>query len=75
MGWAGLISREAMMDVVCPIDLEFGLPVQVRDQAIGMKDDLPKNDINREYFMQSVDKQVGGLGRSVRVKGLGRRNM
>ena len=58
-----------MMDVVCPIDLEFGLPVQVRDQAMGMKDDLPKNDINREYFMQSVDKQVGGLGR--RVKGLG----
>ena len=39
-------------------DLEFGLPVQVRDHAVGLKDDLPKNEVNREYFMQSVDKQV-----------------
>ena len=51
------------------VDLEFGLPVQVRDQAMGMKDDLPKNDVNREYFMQSVDKQVGwGGGRVKRAR-------
>ncbi|KAL5479201.1 hypothetical protein EMCRGX_G022693 [Ephydatia muelleri] len=56
----------------CLLDLEFGLPVQVRDQAIGMKDDLPKNDINREYFMQSVDKQLAETGGTQAAGALGK---
>lgn len=35
-----------------------GLPVQVRDQALGMKDDVPKSDVNKEYYTQNVEKEV-----------------
>lgn len=56
----------------CLLDLEYGLPVQVRDQAIGMKEDLPKNEINREYFMQSVDKQLAETGGTQAAGALGK---
>ena len=42
----------------CLFDLEYGLPVQVRDQAEGIKDDLPQSDVNREYFIQNAEKAV-----------------
>lgn len=42
----------------CLLDLEYGLPVQVRDEALKIKDDLPKSTVNREYFNQSVEKQL-----------------
>ena len=35
-----------------------GLPVQVRDHAFGMKDDVPKSDVNKEYYTQNVEKEV-----------------
>ena len=40
------------------LDLEYGLPVQVRDHALRIKDDLPKSDANREYYLQNVDAQL-----------------
>lgn len=34
----------------CLLDLEYGLPVQVRDAALGRKNQAPSSDINkREY--------------------------
>eukprot|EP00092_Neocalanus_flemingeri_P041763 GFUD01045488.1.p1 GENE.GFUD01045488.1~~GFUD01045488.1.p1 ORF type:complete len:393 (-),score=140.32 GFUD01045488.1:170-1348(-) len=39
----------------CMLDLEYGLPIQVRDAALKIKDDLPKSDVNREYYLQNVD--------------------
>ena len=36
----------------CLLDLEYGLPVQVRDAALKIKDDLPRSDVNREYYLQ-----------------------
>jgi len=42
----------------CMLDLEYGLPVQVRDHALRIKDDLPKSDANREYYLQNVDAQL-----------------
>lgn len=42
----------------CLLDLEYGLPVQVRDSALKIKDDLPKSAVNREYFNQEAEKQV-----------------
>ena len=34
------------------------MPVQVRDQALKIKDDLPRSAVNKEYFNQNVEKQV-----------------
>lgn len=29
-----------------------GLPTQVRDAALGIEDDIPKSNVNREYYTQ-----------------------
>ena len=42
----------------CLLDLEYGLPVQVRDAALKVKDDLPKSDVNREFYIQNVDRDL-----------------
>lgn len=55
----------------CLLDLEYGLPIQVRDQALNIKDNIAKSDVNKEYFIQNAEKQmsatdhgVGGVGTS-----------
>ena len=35
-----------------------GLPVQVRDTAVGAKDEVPKSIVNREYYIQNTEKMV-----------------
>lgn len=42
----------------CMLDLEYGLPIQVRDAALKIKDELPKSDVNREYYLQNVDNAM-----------------
>lgn len=37
----------------CLLDLQFGLPTQVRDTALGMKNAAPTSAINREYYAQN----------------------
>lgn len=32
--------------------------MQLRDHALGLKDDLPKSDVNKEYFTQNMERQV-----------------
>eukprot|EP01018_Ginkgo_biloba_P018682 Gb_31749 [translate_table: standard] len=41
-------------------DLEYGLPVQVRDTtlAINTNDAIPKSDVNREYFAEEQDRKA-----------------
>lgn len=54
----------------CLLDLEYGLPVQVRDQALKMRDEMPKSDVNKEYYIANAEKQLaedgpsGSLGKS-----------
>ena len=45
---------------VCLLDLEYGLPVQVRDTALSINsnDAIPKSDVNREYFAEEHDRRV-----------------
>ena len=45
---------------VCLLDLEYGLPVQVRDTALGINtsDSIPKSDVNREFFAEEQDRKV-----------------
>ena len=42
----------------CLFDLEYGLPVQVREQLEGVKDNLPQSDVNKEYFIQNTEQAV-----------------
>ena len=42
----------------CLLDLEYGLPIQVRDQALNIKDNIAKSDVNKEYFIQNAEKHV-----------------
>eukprot|EP00271_Cylindrocystis_brebissonii_P004096 TRINITY_DN1551_c0_g1_i1.p1 TRINITY_DN1551_c0_g1~~TRINITY_DN1551_c0_g1_i1.p1 ORF type:complete len:550 (+),score=129.56 TRINITY_DN1551_c0_g1_i1:214-1863(+) len=44
---------------VCLLDLEYGLPVQVRDSALGIdtdNDGIPKSDVNREFYAEEQDR-------------------
>ncbi|SPO21278.1 related to Cell cycle control protein cwf5 [Ustilago trichophora] len=55
----------------CILDLQYGLPVQVRDAALGIKSGGPTSDKNREYFAETMDRQLEGptsaLGSSSRA--------
>jgi pre-mRNA-splicing factor RBM22/SLT11 len=42
----------------CLLDLEYGLPVQVRDHALQIKEQLPKQGANRDYFIQNADRAL-----------------
>lgn len=42
----------------CLLDLEYGLPIQVRDTALRIKDDLPRSEVNKEYYIQNMDNEV-----------------
>ncbi|RWW33064.1 hypothetical protein GW17_00002237 [Ensete ventricosum] len=48
---------------VCILDLEYGLPVQVRDTALAINsnDAIPKSDVNREYFAEEHDRKAGEM--------------
>ena len=59
------------MRQVCLLDLDYGLPVQVRDQALGKQDEgLPESDPGKEYALQRM--QVGAAkGQRRRLPGVG----
>ncbi|KAH7961339.1 hypothetical protein HPB52_008026 [Rhipicephalus sanguineus] len=42
----------------CLLDLDYGLPVQVRDNALSLRDDMPKSDVNKEYYSQNMERAV-----------------
>nr|CAG4647089.1 EOG090X0770 [Megafenestra aurita]SVE92423.1 EOG090X0770 [Megafenestra aurita] len=49
----------------CLLDLEYGLPIQVRDQALNIKDNIAKSDVNKEYFIQNAEKQLSATDSGV----------
>ncbi|XP_039273305.2 pre-mRNA-splicing factor RBM22-like [Styela clava] len=56
----------------CLLDLEYGLPVQVRDHALGLIDDLPKSDVNKEFYTQNMEREIANTDGTVAVGSVGR---
>jgi len=44
----------------CLLDLEYALPTQVRDTALGVQNEAPTSDINREYYAQNMEAKLDG---------------
>lgn len=42
----------------CLLDLEYGLPIQVRDAALKVVDKLPQSDVNKEYYIQRIEAEL-----------------
>lgn len=42
----------------CLLDLEYGLPIQVRDAALKIVDKLPQSDVNKEYYIQKIEAEL-----------------
>ncbi|KAF9227657.1 hypothetical protein BS17DRAFT_774111 [Gyrodon lividus] len=54
----------------CLLDLEYGLPTQVRDTALAIQSEAPTSDINREYYAQNMEsKMEDGTKSMVQVGG------
>ncbi|KAK0554476.1 Pre-mRNA-splicing factor slt11 [Tilletia horrida] len=44
----------------CILDLQYSLPVQVRDTAMGVKNQAPSTDINRQFYVNNIEAQYAG---------------
>ena len=42
---------------MCLLDLDYNLPVQVRDQALGIEDDVPQSEVGREYLLNQQQQE------------------
>uniref|UniRef100_A0A0V0G8K8 Pre-mRNA-splicing factor RBM22 n=2 Tax=Triatominae TaxID=70999 RepID=A0A0V0G8K8_TRIDM len=65
-------SRMKNVCQTCLLDLEYGLPIQVRDAAMKVKDDLPRSDVNKEYYIQNIDAEMNKLDKTEPVVGGGK---
>lgn len=44
----------------CILDLQYGLPVQVRDTALGITKQAPTTDVNKQYYVTHMEGQLEG---------------
>jgi len=56
----------------CLLDLEYGLPVQTRDYALGIQDNIAKSDVNKEYFTQNMEREIANSDGTVAVGAVGK---
>ncbi|CAO1631535.1 unnamed protein product [Sympodiomycopsis kandeliae] len=54
----------------CVLDLQYGLPVQVRDTALGLKNNVPKSDVNKQYYVNNQEEEQSGSS-SAALKAIG----
>lgn len=56
------VSKSKICLQVCLLDLDYNLPVQVRDQAMGLEDEvLPESDVGKEFALERMSNE-GELG-------------
>lgn len=58
----------------CLLDLEYGLPTQVRDAALGMSEEMPTSEVGREYYTQNMEGALEAAGGTTQVGQLGLMN-
>lgn len=46
----------------CLLDLEYGLPTQVRDTVVQNSEAMPKSDVNREWFIRNAEMKMEETG-------------
>ena len=57
----------------CLLDLEYGLPVQVRDSALNIEqDDMPKSEVGREFHVQKLEKNLASTDNTMPYANLGK---
>ncbi|MBN3272714.1 RBM22 factor, partial [Polyodon spathula] len=42
----------------CKLTKSSGLPIQVRDTSLSIKDDMPKSDVNKEFYTQNMEREI-----------------
>jgi pre-mRNA-splicing factor RBM22/SLT11 len=57
----------------CLLDLEYHLPTQVRDTALGVMNEAPTSDVNREYYAQNQETKVRNFPPSLPLPNIRRR--
>ncbi|KAK7580565.1 hypothetical protein V9T40_001194 [Parthenolecanium corni] len=53
-----ICSRLKNVCQTCLLDLEYGLPIQIRDMALKLKDEIPRSDVNKEYYIQNMASKL-----------------
>ncbi|KAI0988558.1 hypothetical protein GJ496_009541 [Pomphorhynchus laevis] len=61
-------SRLKNVCQTCLLDLEYGLPVEVRDTALKISKEIPHTPVNREYYMQNVERELEAAGPGGQLK-------
>uniref|UniRef100_A0A8C4X1V9 Pre-mRNA-splicing factor RBM22 n=1 Tax=Eptatretus burgeri TaxID=7764 RepID=A0A8C4X1V9_EPTBU len=56
----------------CLLDLEYGLPVQVRDTGLVLRDEIPKSDVNKEYYTQNAEREIRNSDGTIPTGALGK---
>ncbi|ESN91052.1 hypothetical protein HELRODRAFT_139690, partial [Helobdella robusta] len=57
----------------CLLDLEYGLPVQVRDAALNIdRGEIPTSDVGREYYTQKMERELANTDGTTPAGALGK---
>ncbi|XP_060935163.1 pre-mRNA-splicing factor RBM22-like, partial [Limanda limanda] len=56
----------------CLLDLEFGLPIRIRDTWLSVKDKVPKSYVNKKYYTHYMEREIANTDGTRPVGQLGK---